>query len=134
MSEYVADTHPLHWHLTGDSRLSPTVRRLFTEADAGLHRIHVPSIILVEMVYLAEKGKLAASLFQRLLAVVNTSGGSYTIAVLDSGTAQAMVDVPRTAVPDMPDRIIVATARQLNLPLISKDEKIHKAGVISVIW
>jgi hypothetical protein len=37
MSEYVTDTHVLHWHLTGDSRLSPTARQLLTEADAGLH-------------------------------------------------------------------------------------------------
>jgi PIN domain nuclease of toxin-antitoxin system len=95
MSEYVTDTHALHWHLTGDARLSSTARRLLAEADAGLHRIHVPSIILVEMIYLAEKGKLAASLFQGLLALVNMVGGSYTVAVLDSGTAQTMVAVPR---------------------------------------
>jgi PIN domain nuclease of toxin-antitoxin system len=133
MSQYVTDTHTLHRHLTGNSRLSPKVRQLLTDADAGLHRIYVPSIILVEMIYLAEKGKLAADLFQKLLALVNTAGGSYAVAILDSATAQAMMAIPRTAVPDMPDRIITATAYQLNLPLISRDE-IHKAGVVSVIW
>jgi PIN domain nuclease of toxin-antitoxin system len=134
MSEYVTDTHVLHWHLVGDPRLSPTARQLLTDADAGLHRIFVPSIILVEMIYLVEKGKLSANLLQRLLSAVSMTGGSYTIAVLDSGTAQAMFSIPRTSIPDMPDRIIVATAYQLNLSLISRDDKIHKAGVVSVIW
>ncbi|MFO7681053.1 MAG: PIN domain-containing protein [Chloroflexota bacterium] len=134
MSEYVADTHALHWHLTGDNHLSPTARQLLAEADAGLHRIHVPSIILVEMIYLTEKGKLAANSLQKLFVLVNTTGGSYAIAALDAGTAKAMMDIPRTAVPDMPDRIIVATACQLNLPLISRDGKIQKANVVPVVW
>jgi PIN domain nuclease of toxin-antitoxin system len=68
MSEYVTDTHVLHWHLTADPRLSSTVRQILTEADAGLHRIFVPSIILIEMIYLVEKEKLDASLLQKLLS------------------------------------------------------------------
>ncbi len=134
MSEYVTDTHVLHWHLTGDPRLSPVARQLLAEADAGLHRIFVPSIILVEMIYLVEKGKLNTSLLQKLLSLVNVARGSYAIAVLNMGTAKAMLSVPRTAVPDMPDRIIVATAHQLGIPLITQDDKIHKASVVPVIW
>jgi PIN domain nuclease of toxin-antitoxin system len=134
MSEYVTDTHVLHWHLTSNPRLSPAAQQLLTEADAGLHRIFVPSIILVEMIYLAEKGKLDASLFRKLLAMVNTVEGSYAIAALDAGTAESMLSIPRSAVPDMPDRIIVATAHQLDVPLISRDAKIHEASVVSVIW
>ncbi len=133
MSEYVTDTHVLHWHLTSDPRLSPTIRQLMTETDAGIHRVFVPSIILIEMIYLAEKGKLNPGLLQKLLTLVNTAKGSYTIAVLDAETAKAMLSIPRTAVPDMPDRIIVATAYQLAMPLLSQDDKINKAGVVSVI-
>jgi hypothetical protein len=35
MSQYVTDTHTLHWHLTSNPRLSPKVRQLLTDADAG---------------------------------------------------------------------------------------------------
>ena len=96
--------------------------------------MYVPSIILVEMIYLAEKGRLENNLIQKLLDLVTTVGGSYAIAPLNVKTAQAMLAVPRTAVPDMPDRIIVATSYQLNVPLLSKDDKIHRAGVVSVVW
>ncbi len=35
---------------------------------------------------------------------------------------------------DMPDRIITATALELGLPLITKDQKITDAQVVEVIW
>ena len=41
--------------------------------------------------------------------------------------------MPRDVVPDMPDRIIAATAVHLGLPLITRDERIRSAG-IKTIW
>jgi predicted nucleic acid-binding protein len=37
-------------------------------------------------------------------------------------------------VPDMPDRIIAATALNLNLPLVTHDHKILATSVIQTIW
>jgi predicted nucleic acid-binding protein len=34
----------------------------------------------------------------------------------------------------MPDRIIAATALQLGLPLITRDEAIRRSGVVPVVW
>nr|WP_293229105.1 hypothetical protein [Microcoleus sp. PH2017_05_CCC_O_A] len=47
--------------------------------------------------------------------------------------AQAIAQIPRNVVPDMPDRIITATAFYLNLPLVSCDSKIQAAN-IQTIW
>ena len=110
------------------------VKHILDEADAGLHRIYVPSIILVEMIYLAEKSRINTNLVSWLMALAGTPDGSYAIAALDSGTAEALISIPRAIVPDMLDRIIAATALQLDLPLISKDEMISKLKTISVIW
>ncbi len=41
------------------------------------------------------------------------------------------VDVTR--VPDMPDRIIAATALHLSVPLVSKDSKIRLSG-LATLW
>jgi PIN domain nuclease of toxin-antitoxin system len=59
---------------------------------------------------------------------------SYDVAPLDKGTVEALKQVPRTAVPDMPDRIIAATAYQLGLPLITRDSKIKESKIMQVIW
>ncbi len=57
MSQYVTDTHSLLWHLSSDPRLSPAARQVFANADAGLHQAPVPSVVLVEAIYLAEEIK-----------------------------------------------------------------------------
>ncbi len=43
------------------------------------------------------------------------------------------LEVPRETVPDMPDRIIAATALRHNLPLLTRDSRIQAAG-IKTIW
>jgi predicted nucleic acid-binding protein len=51
----------------------------------------------------------------------------------DRHVAQALRKVERSQVPDLPDRIIAATALHLGLPLISRDGKIQLADV-NTIW
>ena len=36
--------------------------------------------------------------------------------------------------PDMPDRIITATALAYHLPLVTRDSKIREAGIVRTIW
>lgn len=67
MSRFVADTHAIYWHLAKDSRLSPSARDILREADAGRHQILIPGIVLIEMVYLVEKGRLDARHIDLLL-------------------------------------------------------------------
>jgi PIN domain nuclease of toxin-antitoxin system len=134
MSRYVTDTHALYWHLTGDARLSLAARQVFSEADTGLHQILVPGIALIEMVYLSEKGRLSTVQVDQIFALLSTIDGSYAVAPLDQYTAASLRHIPRSAIPDMPDRIVVATAYQMGLPLITKDARIHDADVVPVIW
>ena len=134
MSEYVADTHTLIWHLTDDARLSEAARRICAEADAGLHRIFVPGIVLIEMVYLAERGRIAFELVERVTQMLDTLHGSYAVAPLDQRTARALRAIPRASVPEMPDRIVAASAHQLGLPLLTADRAITNASVVPVIW
>jgi len=47
--------------------------------------------------------------------------------------ATALKDIPRNLVPDMPDRIIAATALHLGLPLVTRDRRLQAAG-IDTIW
>ena len=132
--DHVADTHTFIWHLTGSAKLSTMARAILLDADAGNRRIVVPSIALVEVVYLAERGRIEPDLLERMLAFIKDLDRPYLLAALDAHVVRAMRSVPRDAVPDMPDRIIAATAFHLGLPLNSKDERIHAAGVVPVVW
>ena len=98
--DYVSDTHPLIWHLTKKKRLSSTVRQIFLDADAGNCRIYLPGIVLVEMVYLAEKGILARPRLEQLLHLLDTPNGSYQVAPESPAIARTMLyDVPWSAIP-----------------------------------
>lgn len=134
MSRYVTDTHPLFWFLTENEKLSSHASQIFREADVGLHQILIPGIVLVEMVYLVEKGLLIENLLEKLFAAITIPQGSYAVAELNSGTVKALKSILRNKVPDMPDRIITATTYQLGLPLITKDEKIQRAEIVQFVW
>jgi len=54
-------------------------------------------------------------------------------AVLTSEVVDAMHLVPRDAVPDMPDRIVAATALYFGVPVISRDGKI-RASSVQTVW
>jgi len=41
--------------------------------------------------------------------------------------------IPRNDIPDFPDRIIAATAKRFDVPLITRDDKIRAAD-IKWIW
>lgn len=55
------------------------------------------------------------------------------LAPLDRAIADAVARVPRDQVPDMPDRIIAATALASGLPLITRDARI-RASSVPTIW
>jgi len=51
----------------------------------------------------------------------------------DRQVDQTMGRVARAEVPDLPDRIIAATALHLVIPIISRDRKIQASG-LTTVW
>lgn len=96
--------------------------------------IFIPTISVIEIIYLTEKGKLLQPTLPRSIQVVNLLNSSFTFIDLNSELAQTLAQIPRSIVPDMPDRIIAATALHLNLPLVTKDRKIQALQSIQTIW
>ena len=133
MSNAVTDTHALIWYLEDSSRLSTAANEVFNKCDKGELSIYVPTICLVEIVYLQEKGRISLRMKTQLDNALSTGNSGLVLANLNSGVVDALATIPRNIVPDMPDRIIAATAKHLGLPLISKDNKIVSSG-ISIIW
>lgn len=133
MSDAVTDTHGLIWYLEDDSRLSSVARVAFEACDRGEITVYIPTICLVEIVYLHEKGRISSN-FKGMLDAILQAGTSGLVPIgLTVEIVYALSQVSRTDVPDMPDRIIAATALHMGLPLISRDGKIRLSGV-NTIW
>jgi PIN domain nuclease of toxin-antitoxin system len=56
MPGVAVDTHAIVWYLSGDPRLSAKAQEALDSATAAGELIHVPSICVVELTYLVEKG------------------------------------------------------------------------------
>ncbi len=133
MLSLVADTHTVIWYLAKSPRLSATARGMMKEAIRSGAAVLVPAICLVELTYLIEKGRMPSVVRQRLMDHLAQEDSGFEVATLDIGVADSLAQVPRQQVPDMPDRIIAATAFHLGLPLVSRDRHMKAAG-IDVIW
>lgn len=58
MSGVVADTHAILWYLRAPERLSASALTAFRTAEAAGSPIYLPSISVVELIYLVEKQRI----------------------------------------------------------------------------
>jgi PIN domain nuclease of toxin-antitoxin system len=134
VSHYLSDTHALLWHLSNDPRLSEQARSIFAAADVGTADVYVPTIAVVEAIYLFEKARVPQAIIDRILTLLDSPATRYHVVPLDLKVARALRAIDRKAIPDMPDRIIAATALRLGLPLLTRDAKIVSSGLITTVW
>ena len=128
MPAVAVDTHAIVWYLSADPRLSARAAGVLDALRdaAGLRAC-------VELTYLVEKGRLPATARDLLIGALDDPATPCLLAPLDRRVADALEFVSRKEVPDLPDRIVSATAVALGVPLISRDGKI-RASQVQTIW
>jgi len=129
----VADTHAIIWYIFADVRLSQIARKTFEQIAADGNQIAFSSITLAEIIYLSEKGRINIDTLDILLEAMNRDNALLIEIPFDRNIAQALKQVDRTQIPDLPDRIIAATGAYLNVPIISRDHKIQMSD-LKTIW
>mgnify|MGYP001788940624 CR=1 FL=1 len=91
------------------------------------------SITLAEIVYLSERGRINSNTLDLLLREVESDDALLVEIPFDRNIALTLRQVDRSQIPDLPDRIIAATALYLNVPVISRDRRIQLSS-IDTIW
>jgi PIN domain nuclease of toxin-antitoxin system len=129
----VLDTHAAIWYFSGSNQLSSAALNAIENAVSAGEDVFLSAISLVEVLYLAEKGRLPLDAVKKPEDALRDNSSSISVVPLDSAVAKAIVRISRSAVPDMPDRIIAATAVHLDVPLVTRDRQIQAAG-IKTIW
>ena len=133
-SSIVADTHAIVWYLSNDKKISRPAFNAIDETLVAAVPVYVSAISIVELIYLVEHRKVPREALDVLLSVLKDPATSLAVAPMDLPIAEALAEIPRDEIPDMPDRIIAATARALGLPLVSADTAIRESSSVASIW
>ncbi len=129
----VLDTHAAIWYVFTPSDLSRAAHQFVRRAIANRRPVYISAISLVETIYLVERGRISLEALRRIESALKDASSGLVVAPVDASVAEAVPKISRAVVPDMPDRIIAATALQLGLPLVTRDRRLQQAG-IQTIW
>lgn len=111
------DTHTLFWFLTADKRLSLQTKEVVEHA----HLIFVPTIVLLELLYLFQK-KGKVSQFKIVLKAIK-GGERFSVISLDLGVVEKVIKLSSKL--EIHDAAIVATTQILNVSIATKDRVIR---------
>jgi PIN domain nuclease of toxin-antitoxin system len=131
-SAAVTDTHALVFHAAGGGVLASKARAHFAGAEAGRTLVYVPAAVIWEVTLLARAVRINLHRPVRTFFADLFSNPAYQPHDL---TAEQVFDADELRFTRDPfDTLIVAAARDLNLPLITRDTAIRESGVVRVLW
>jgi len=127
---YVLDTHALVWSVIDPGRLGARARRVIENAARG--ELAIPSAVIMELGRIIDAGEIDTGSVRPsdLFAGAFAFHGVLPMS-LDAAIAAPVLKLPHG---DPYDRLIVATALDLGVPLITKDGNITDSGVVRVVW
>jgi PIN domain nuclease of toxin-antitoxin system len=128
----VTDTHALVFHAVGGGRLGPAARAHFTAAEAGQAIVYVPAAVMWEVALLARAVRINLHRTPRAFFADLFSNPAYQ--PHDLSPAQVFDADELRFTRDPFDGLIVAAARDLSLPLITRDVAIRESGAVRVVW
>jgi len=127
--EYLLDTVTMIRHFTGTGRLGRRAAQILEAVESSNHTLVISVISLMEVMYLSEKNRIQLNLEDALDAIESTS--VYMIADLSPEILRAAEKVQFY---ELYDRLILATARWLELGVISSDKSFRDVDGIQVVW
>ena len=128
MDSFVTDTQALVKFMMGKKVINDRAHQAFLSADKAKSTIIIPAIVFMEVLYLFEKNRIDISLFQTedLLKSQNYQFEPLSLEILK--TASQITDIP-----ELHDRLIAATARYLDIPLITNDPVIRASEFVDIL-
>lgn len=130
---FVTDTHPLIWSSNRKfSLLSKKVLRAFERANDGEIVIYVPSVVFWKAAMLEKNGKIKLDGGFEKWAKNLLSKSGFLLTELEPAIISRSVGYNFNE--DLFDKAIVATAVELDFPLITKDVAITESNLVVVYW
>lgn len=128
----VTDTHPLLFHAAGGGRLGRKAAAHFAACERREALLYVPAVVIWECALLTRAGRVnlrrsVRGFFEDLFS--NPAYQPY-----DMTAEQVLMGEEMRVNRDPFDALICAAARDLELPLVTRDGDIRSSGLLRVIW
>ncbi len=127
------DTHAWIWMVDDPENLSAKALDAIDEARKD-SAVYVSSISTWEVYMLASKGRLSMRISTIDWVRKCESLSFLNFVPLDNEIARQSIYLPGDLHSDPADRIIIATARTLSAPIVTKDKKILDYAHVRSIW
>ena len=131
-SAAVTDTHALIFHATNNGKLGPKARAHFAACERRDAITYVPVAVIWEIGLLARGVRINLRRSVREFFADLLSNPAYQ--PLDLTPAQVFDADELRFTRDPFDALIAAAARDLSLPLITRDAGIAASGIVKVLW
>ncbi len=125
----LADTVTVIRHFSDAGQIGRKAYELISGVERGQHHCYVSTISLVEILYLSEKNRIPIHLGEALEKLNNSE--NYSIVDL---TPEIVGVAEQIQFPDIFDRLIMATAQYLGIPVLTSDQDMTSNNVVETIW
>ncbi len=129
MNKFIIDTQALIKFLNGKKVISDSVDSILKDADQGKNIIIIPSVVLFEIGYLHEKGRIPVAL--KAIEDIIENSFNYVEEKLSLSIIKAAFEIKD--IPELHDRLIAGTARQLNIPILTNDPVIMSSAFVKCV-
>lgn len=126
------DTHTLIWWLTSPQLVSKNALEVLDKSSAD-HPVYVSAISIWEIGMLVKKGRLELTLPVEVWLAKVIALEQIEVIDIDWRIARTanLIDYPY---PDLADRLIIATALEYSMQLVSKDQRIIRYKKVNTLW
>ena len=124
------DTATWIWRASDPERLSPRARRAIDQADAAL----VSAISVWEVAMLVAKRRIQLDRPVERWVDIALALPGIQLVPLEPAIAVRSTKLPGEFHPDPADRIIVATALENSVPILTPDERIRSYPHVQTVW
>jgi PIN domain nuclease of toxin-antitoxin system len=127
--DYLLDTVAIIRHFSGHGRIGRKAKTIIGEAEQGKHTLLISVVSLFEIMYLAEKNRIKISLSNTLTLIQHKP--CYRIADL---SPEIVIEASGIKFYELHDRLILATAKYLNVGILSSDLRFDELKHPKRIW
>jgi len=125
--KYLADTMAIVLLLEG-RQMPPLAQEILSDAMLGKHMVYISAITLFEIGYLHERQRIKASIRD----VTSLPGEGFNLLDLNLDFIESAFLIKD--IPELHDRLIAGTAKQLDIPVLTNDPVILRSEFVTTVW